>query len=135
MATGGTVSAADLAKLAGSYSGTGVLTTVTGQTGTPTNTSCSGTISSSGNISVSGGGFSLTVQPNQSSVVTNTTVNNQTFKSVSLIEVSAAATGAGIATAVFDTAGKLYSVSGTKTAFNLQNPTATTTTTLICTFP
>lgn len=131
----GLVTAADIATLQGSYTGAGVLLTSTAANpGTPSNVNCSASINSSGQMSVSGGGFSITVAPNNLSVVSNTqvVVNGQTmtFRSVTLAAVGNGSVGT--ATVVFDNAGKMYTIAGTRTNINLQNPLATSTTLLTC---
>lgn len=132
---GATLTAAELAKLAGTIHGAGVLVTTTGGVpGAGSNVNCTSTISNTGQMSVSGGGFSITAQPNAQSVVTNTNVvvNGQTmnFRSVTLVEIGAG--NVGTVTAVFDNTGKTYTVSGTRTSINLQNPMQSSTTLLTC---
>ena len=132
----GAVTAADIATLQGNYTGAGVLVTTSAANpvGTPSNVNCTASINASGQMSVSGGGFSSTVAPNNLSVVANTqvVVNGQTmnFRSVTLAEVGLGSVGT--ATVVFDTAGKMYTITGTRSVINLQNPMATTTTVLSC---
>ena len=132
---GSAVTSTELAKLAGSSQGTGILMTITnGVPGNPANTNCSSTITNAGQMSVSGGGFSITAQPNAQSIVTNTNVvaNGQavTFRSVTLVEVGQATVGT--ATVVFDNAGKIYTIAGSRSTINIQNPAAFNSTTLTC---
>ncbi len=132
----GSVTAADIATLQGSYTGAGVLVTTSAANpvGTPSSVNCTASINASGQMTVSGGGFSSTVAPNNLSVVANTqvVVNGQTmtFRSVTLAAVGNGSVGT--ATVVFDNAGKMYTITGTRTDVNLQNPLATSTTLLTC---
>lgn len=132
---GGTVTAADMAKLAGSYNGAGVLVTTTiNGPGSPVNAACSSTITASGQMTVSSNNFSIAVQPGGQSVVTssNVVVNGQSmnFRTVTLVSVNASVVGT--ATAVFDNTGKIYSVTGSKTTGDFLTPQSLSTTVLTC---